>query len=99
MCRLVLIATVAVVLVQGVPGRALADIILYESLDLAVLNSALVVRAEVIEIATKKGEDGFVWNQVTVRVKETIKGKEFKEVKFLVQTVQEITEETPGTPG
>ena len=35
---------------------------------------------------------------MAVRVKETIKGKEFKEVRFLVQTVQEITEETPGTP-
>ena len=44
MCRSVLIATVAVVLVQGLPGHALADVIEYESLDLAVMDSALVVR-------------------------------------------------------
>jgi hypothetical protein len=98
MFRSFLIAAAAAVLVQAFPGRASADVIQYESLDLAVINSDLVVRAEVIEIASKKADDGFVWNQVTIRVNETIKGKKFKEVKFLVQTVQEITVETPGTP-
>lgn len=93
-----LLTVVAVVLIYSLPDRVSADIIQYESLDLAVMNSDLVVRAQVIAIANKKGDDGFVWNQVTVRVKETIKGKKLKEVQFLVLTVQEITVETPGTP-
>jgi hypothetical protein len=84
MFRFLLIAPFAVVLVQSVPGRASADLIQCESLDLAVMNSALVIRGEVIEIVSKKGEN-VVWNQVTVRVNETIKGEKFKEVKFLVR--------------
>jgi hypothetical protein len=84
MFRFVLIATFAVLLVQAVPGRASADIMQCESLDLAVMGSDLVVRGEVTEIVSKKGEN-VVWNQVTVRVKETIKGHKFEEVKFLVR--------------
>jgi hypothetical protein len=84
MVRSVLIATFAVLLVQAVPGRALADLMQCESLDLAVMDSALVIRGQVIEIVSKKGEN-VVWNQVTVRVTETIKGEKFKEVKFLVR--------------
>src|SRR4029078_5292319 len=84
MLRSVLIGAFAVLLVQAVPGRASADLIQCESLDLAGMNSALVIRGEVIEIVSKNGEN-VVWNQVTVRVKETIKGEKFKEVKFLVR--------------
>jgi hypothetical protein len=85
MSRFALIATVAVVLVQTVPDRASADIIQYESLDQAVMGSDLVIRGEVIEIVSKKGENGVVWNQVTIRVTETIKGEKFKELKFIVR--------------
>ncbi|HEV3257460.1 MAG TPA: hypothetical protein VG013_11305 [Gemmataceae bacterium] len=85
MDRFALIAAVAVGLVQAIPGRASADIIQYESLDLAVVNAALVIRGEVVEIASQKGENGVVWNRVTVKVAETIKGEKLKEVSFLVR--------------
>jgi hypothetical protein len=85
MFRFVLIAAVTLVLVQFVSGRASADIIQYESLDLVVASADLVVRGEVIEVVSKKGDhDGVVWNRVTVKVAETIKGEKFKEVIFLV---------------
>jgi hypothetical protein len=85
MCRFVLIAAVAVVLVQAVSGRGAADIIQYESLDLAVARADLVVRGGVTEIVSKKGENDTVWNRVTVKVAETIKGEQLKEVTFLVR--------------
>jgi hypothetical protein len=46
MIRFVLIAAVAAALVQTAAGRASADIIQYESLDLAVANSDLVIRVQ-----------------------------------------------------
>jgi hypothetical protein len=88
MFRFVLIAAVAVVLVQFVPGRASADIIQGESLDLAVMSADLVVRGKVIEIVTNEADHlGIVWNRVTFKVAETIMGHKFKEVIFLVRKV------------
>jgi hypothetical protein len=85
MCRVALLAAVAAALVQVIPGRASADIIQYESLDLAVVGSRLVIRGEVVAIETQKGENGVVWNRVTVKVAETIKGEKLKEVSFLLR--------------
>jgi hypothetical protein len=73
MHRPALLAVVAAALVQAFPGRAAADIIQYESLDLAVTSADLVIRGEVVAIDTRKGENGVVWNRLTVKVAETIK--------------------------
>ena len=67
-------------------GRAAADIMQYESLDLAVARADLVVRGEVVELTSKKLENGIVWSRVTVKVAETIKGDKVKEVTFLVRS-------------
>jgi hypothetical protein len=83
--RFALIAAVAVGLVQALPGRASADLVMYESLDLAVARADLVVRGKVVEIVSLKGENGVVWNRVGVRVAETIKGAKLTSVKFLVR--------------
>lgn len=95
MIRFVLIAAVVLVLVQVGPGRAAADIIQYESLDLAVVAADLVVRGEVTEIVSQKGENGVVWNRVTVKVAETIKGKQAREVTFLVHQIPFTGRTTP----
>jgi hypothetical protein len=85
MSRFTLIAAVATAVVQGFTARAAADIILYESLDLAVARADLVIRGEVVAIDTRKGDNGVVWNRLKVRVAETIKGEKLKEVSFLVR--------------
>jgi hypothetical protein len=85
MSRFALIAAVASAAVQGFTGRAAADIIQYESLDLAVASADLVIRGEVVAIDSRKGEHGVVWNRLTVKVAETIKGEKLKEVSFLVR--------------
>jgi hypothetical protein len=85
MSRIAFVATVAAVAVPLVAGRASADIIQYESLDLAVASADLVIRGEVVAIDTRKGDNGVVWNRLTVKVTETIKGEKLKEVSFLVR--------------
>jgi hypothetical protein len=80
-----LIVVVAGALIQAVPGRAAADIIQYESLDQAVAGADLVIRGEVVEIVSQKGENGVIWNRVTVKVAETLKGEKLKEVSFVVR--------------
>jgi hypothetical protein len=85
MSRFALIAALATVAVALLTGRASADIIQYESLDLAVASADLVIRGEVVAIDTRKGDNGIVWNQLTVQVTETIKGEKLKEVRFLVR--------------
>jgi hypothetical protein len=85
MSRVVFIAVLAAVAVPFFAGRASADIIQYESLDLAVASSDLVIRGEVEAIDTRKGDRGVVWNRLTVKVTETIKGEKLKEVSFLVR--------------
>lgn len=82
MFRVVQIAVFALVLMPCVPGRASADIMQYESLDLVVMNADLVIRGEVSETVSKKVENGAEWKRVTVKVTETIKGEKFKEVAF-----------------
>jgi hypothetical protein len=85
MPRVVLIGTLATVALPLLAGRASADIIQYESLDLAVASADLVIRGDVVAIDTRKGDNGVVWNRLTVKVAETIKGEELKEVSFLVR--------------
>jgi hypothetical protein len=81
MFRFVVITIVSGVLMQFAPSRAWADIIQYKSLDLLVMNADLVIRGEVTEIVSKK-VDGAVWDRVSVKVAETIKGEKLKEVMF-----------------
>jgi hypothetical protein len=95
MPRSVLIAAVAVGLTLAAHRLASADIIQYESLDLAVAGADLVVRGEVTEVVSQKGELGVVWNRVTIDVLETIKGEKLKSVSFLVR---EGPLEPQGTP-
>jgi hypothetical protein len=83
MSRTAFIAALAVVAVPPLAGRAAADITQYESLDLAVANADLVIRGEVVAIDTRKDDDGVVWNRLTVKVAETIKGEKFGTVGFL----------------
>lgn len=84
MFRPTIIAIIAGFLMHAATGRVSADILQHESLDLAVANSDLVVRGEVVDLVTRDGEMGTVFNQVTLRVTETVKGEKLKEVKFLV---------------
>src|SRR3954469_18573798 len=85
MPRVALLAALATVAVPLLAGRASADLIQYESLDLAVASADLVIRGEVVAIDTRKGDNGVVWNRLTVKVTETIKGEKLKEVSFLVR--------------
>ena len=85
MCHFVLTAAIALVLTQTLPARAAVDIMQYESLDLAVAKADLVVRGEVIEVTSKKLDNGIVWSRVTVKVAEIVKGEKVKEVTFLVR--------------
>src|SRR5262249_51832270 len=39
----------------------------------------------VVAVDSRKGENGVVWNRLTVKVAETIKGEKLKEVSFLVR--------------
>jgi hypothetical protein len=57
----------------------------YESLDLAVAKADLVVRGEVVELTSKKLDNGAVWSRVTVKVAEVLKGEKVKEASFLVR--------------
>jgi hypothetical protein len=85
MFRFVLTAAIVLVLSQVLAGRAAADILQYESLDLAVARADLVVRGEVVELTSKKLDNGIVWNRVAIKVAETLKGEKVKEVSFLVR--------------
>jgi hypothetical protein len=85
MPRVALVAALAAVAVPLLAGRASADIIQYESLDLAVASADLVIRGKVVAIDTNKEDNGIVWNRLTVKVTETIKGEKLKEVSFLVR--------------
>ena len=53
----VLSAAIAIGFASVIPGHAVADLIQYESLDLAVASSDLVVRGEITEIVTKMDGD------------------------------------------
>jgi hypothetical protein len=85
MYRFAVIAAIGIGIVHAIPGRGIADIIQYESLDLAVASADLVIRGRVAKIVSQKGENGVVWNRITVKVAETIKGEKLKEVTFLVR--------------
>jgi hypothetical protein len=85
MSRVAFIAALATVAVPLLTGRASADIIQYESLDLAVASADLVIRGEVVAIDTRKGDNGVVWNRLTVKVTETIKGEKLEKVSFLIR--------------
>jgi hypothetical protein len=85
MSRVAVITALATVAVALLASRAAADIIQYESLDLAVAGADLVIRGEIVAIDTRKGDNGVVWNRLTVKVTDTIKGKRLKEVTFLVR--------------
>src|SRR4051794_18084239 len=85
MPRVALLAALATVAVPLLAGRASADLIQYESLDLAVASADLVIRGEVVAIDTRKEDNGVVWNRLTVKVTETIKGERLKRVSFLVR--------------
>jgi hypothetical protein len=85
MPRVAFIAALVTVAIPLFAGRASADIIQYESLDLAVASADLVIRGEVVAIDTRKGDNGVVWNRLTVKVTDTIKGEKLKEVSFLVR--------------
>jgi hypothetical protein len=91
--RFAVITVAAIGLVHATQGRAAADIIQYESLDLAVTSADLVIRGTVSDILTLKEATGIVWNRVIVKVEETIKGEKLKEVRFMVR---EAPFEAPG---
>jgi hypothetical protein len=56
-----------------------------------VARADLVVRGEVVELTSKKLDNGIVWSRVTVKVAETVKGEKAEEVTFLVR-------ESPAEP-
>jgi hypothetical protein len=68
MSRVAFITALATVALPLLTGRASADIIQYESLDLAVASADLVIRGEVAAIDTRKGDHGVVWNRLTVKI-------------------------------
>jgi hypothetical protein len=73
---------VVLTLATTTANRATADIWQVASVDLAVAEADVVVRGGVVEITCKK-IDGVVWSRVTVKVKETIKGKKAETLTFL----------------
>jgi hypothetical protein len=85
MSQIAVVAALATVAVPLLAGRAAADLMQCESLDLAVASAGLVIRGEVVAIDTRKGDNGVVWNQLTVKVTETIKGEKLENVSFLIR--------------
>src|SRR4051794_39093887 len=92
MTRFILTTAITLIVTVTGAGRAAADIAQYESLDLAVVRSDLVVLGEVAELTSKKLDNGTLWSRVTIKVAEVIKGEKCKEVTILVWEL------FPGSP-
>ena len=55
-----------------------------ESLEWQVADAKVIVRATIVETTREPGEADHVWETVTLKVRETLKGKHQQTIKFVV---------------
>src|SRR5262245_24543070 len=67
------------------PAGARAEVIVGESLEWMIADSERVVRGTVVGVDSTPGQGAVVWDRVTFRVEETLKGDRADEVTFLVR--------------